>query len=244
MLTDKIYGYIHSIESFGTLDGPGIRYVGFLQGCGLRCKFCHNPDTWQKNTGKLISTDDFFKDVLKFKKYIKKGGLTLSGGEPLLQPNFSEEIFRLCKENNIHSAIDTSGAVQIEISKKVIDKVDLVLLDLKHIDTKKCTILTGQGNENTLETLDYCQSINKKVWIRHVVVPNYSDNLSDISKMATYLSKYSVIDRVEILPFHKFGEYKWKCLGFKYDLENTPEPTRVKITQIKEIFTKNNLLVF
>lgn len=236
-------GYVHSIETCGTLDGPGIRYVIFLQGCPLRCKFCHNPDTWQLYAGKQYSADELVQDILKYKNFIKNGGVTLSGGEPLLQPDFAAEIFRQCKAQGIHTAVDTSGAIPLKVCKEAIDTVDLVLLDIKSIDNLKCEGLTGKGNENALELLNYLEEIGKEIWIRHVVVPGITEDYADIEKMGEYLSKFKVITRVEILPFHKMGEYKWKNMGLKYDLEETLEPQKESITKIKDILKSYNLNV-
>lgn len=234
-------GYVHSIETCGTLDGPGIRYVVFLQGCPLRCKFCHNPDTWQLYSGKKYSVDEILEDLLKYRNFIKSGGLTLSGGEPLLQADFAAELFRECKKHGIHTAVDTSGAIPLKVCKQAVDEVDLVLLDIKSIDTFKCQRLTGKGNEDALELLDYLEQNGKEVWIRHVVVPGITENDEDIENMAEYLSKYTVIRRVEILPFHKMGEYKWKQLNLEYELGDTQPPQKESIEKIKGILRKYKL---
>lgn len=234
-------GYVHSIETCGTLDGPGIRYVIFLQGCPLRCKYCHNPDTWQLYSGKKYSVDELMEDILKYRSFIKSGGITLSGGEPLLQADFAAELFRECKKHGIHTAVDTSGAIPLKVCKPAVDEVDLVLLDIKSIDTFTCKDLTGKGNEDALELLDYLEQKGKKVWIRHVVVPGITENYADIEKMGEYLSNYSVIRRVEILPFHKMGEYKWKQLNLDYELGDTPPPQKESIEKIKGILRKYKL---
>lgn len=238
-----IYGYIHSIETFGTLDGPGIRYVAFLQGCGLRCKFCHNPDTWDMNMGTRYTPDEFVNEVLTYKNYFKSGGITLSGGEPLLQPQFVEEVFKRLKKHRIHTAIDTSGAVSLAVCVEAVNETDLILLDIKHIENDKCVELTGAGNKNALKLLDYCQEKDKKVWIRHVIVPGYTEDYKVLEKMADYLVNYSVIDRIEILPFHNIGKYKWDLIGEKYELEDTNEPTSESINRIKNIFSSKGFFV-
>ena len=234
-------GYVHSVETFGTLDGPGIRYVIFLQGCPLRCKFCHNPDSWKLYAGREYSVEELMDDILKYKSFIQNGGVTLSGGEPLLQPDFALEIFRQCKAHGIHTAVDTSGAIPLRICREAVDAVDLVLLDIKHIDTDACRELTGQGNENTLALLEYLEKTKKDVWIRHVVIPGITEDYAAIEKMAAYLSRYTVIRRLEVLPFHKMGEYKWKLLGEKYTLTDTLEPAKESILKIKEIFSKYHI---
>ncbi|NLM74602.1 MAG: pyruvate formate lyase-activating protein [Clostridiaceae bacterium] len=236
-------GYIHSIETCGTLDGPGIRYVIFFQGCPLRCKFCHNPDTWKVNCGKKYTTSNVVEDILKYKNFIKSGGVTLSGGEPLLQADFAAEILRLCKKHRIHTAVDTSGAIPLNSCKHAVDEADLIMLDIKSIDTYKCRNLTGKGNEDALKLLDYLEHTGKEAWIRHVVVPGITEDYDDIEEMAKYLSKYKVISRVEILPFHKMGEYKWKELNLKYELEDTLPPEKESIEKIKNIVRKYNLEV-
>ena len=234
-------GRIHSIETCGTLDGPGIRYVIFLQGCPLRCKFCHNPDSWQLESDKKTSVKDLMEDILRYRNFIKTGGITLSGGEPLLQAEFAAALFRECRKNGIHTAVDTSGAIPLSACKEAIDEVDLVLLDIKSIDTIKCQEFTGKGNEEALKLLDYLELTGKDVWIRHVVVPGITENDEDIERLAEFLSKYTVIKRVEILPFHKMGEYKWKQLNMKYELSDTPPPKKESIENIKGLFRKYNL---
>ena len=234
-------GYIHSVETYGTLDGPGIRYIVFSQGCVLRCKFCHNPDTWRLNAGKKQTVHELMEDILKYKNFIKSGGMTLSGGEPLIQSDFAAELFKECKKHGIHTAVDTSGAIPLSACRHAIDEVDLVLLDIKSIDTSKARSLTGQGNENALKLLDYLEQSKKEVWIRHVVVPGITETYDDIEKMAGYLSKYSVISRVDILPFHKMGEYKWEELNLKYELSDVQPPKKESILKIKDIFRKYNL---
>lgn len=228
-------GYVHSIETCGTVDGPGIRYVAFFQGCPLRCKFCHNPDTWKKYEGKQYTVDALLQDILKYRNFIKNGGVTLSGGEPLMQADFAAELLRRCRKEGIHTAVDTSGAIPLKVCKEAVDAADLILLDIKSIDGIKCKELTGMGNDNALELLDYLESTKKPVWIRHVVVPGITENYDDIETMARYLSKFTVVERVEILPFHKMGEFKWKELGMEYMLYDTPTPEKDSIRKIKEI---------
>lgn len=236
-------GYVHSIETCGTLDGPGIRYLIFLQGCPLRCKFCHNPDTWQLYSGKKVSVDELMEDILKYRNFIKTGGVTLSGGEPLLQADFAAALLKECKKHGIHTAVDTSGAIPLKNCKHAVDEVDLVLLDIKSIDSLKCKGLTGKGNEDALQLLDYLEQKQTEVWIRHVVVPGITEDIEDIEKMAEYLSHYTCISRIELLPFHKMGEYKWKQLNLKYELEDTPEPQKQSIERIKNILKKYKLNV-
>jgi len=234
-------GYVHSVETCGTVDGPGIRYVIFFQGCPLRCKFCHNPDTWKMYEGKKCTAKEVVDDILRYKNFIRSGGVTISGGEPLLQADFASEILKECRKHGIHTAIDTSGAVPLSKCRHAVDEADLILLDIKSIDTFKCRELTGKGNEDALKLLDYLELKGKEVWIRHVVVPGITENYDDIEEMGKYLSRYKVISRVEILPFHKMGEYKWKELNLKYELEDTQPPEKESVEKIKNILSKHHL---
>lgn len=235
-------GNVHSFESFGTKDGPGIRFVLFLQGCPLRCLYCHNVDTWDPKTNKkLLSAEEIMKEILKVKGFIKSGGVTISGGEPLLQIDFVEELIDLCIENNIHIAIDTSGFIFNDRVKEVIKKVDLVLLDLKHIDPKKYKLLTGVEIQNTLDFAEYLKEINKKVWMRYVLVPGYSDDKTDLDNWAKYISKFDNVERVDILPFHQMAINKWKNSGVEYLLKDTPTPTKDQIKEAENIFRNHNL---
>ncbi len=236
-----VKGKIHSIESFGTLDGPGVRYVLFLQGCALRCIYCHNPDTWNTCNGKEVDSEDIVKDVLSYRNFIISGGLTLSGGEPLLQSEFALDILKRCKDYGIHTALDTAGTVPISISKEVLDVADLILLDIKSIDESLYKEITGCSIENTLLTLDYCEKIKKPVWIRHVLLPQYTTDISSLNELALYLSKFSCIELVELLPFHKMGEYKWDELGYSYTLKDIKEPTTDEIQKAKDILESDNL---
>ncbi len=236
-------GYVHSVETFGTVDGPGIRYVVFFQGCPLRCKFCHNPDTWRCGAGREMDAAEVVEDILKYRNYIQSGGVTLSGGEPLLQPEFAAAILRGCAEHGIHTAVDTSGIVPLSNCREAVDAANLILLDIKHIDAAKARELTGQDNRNALELLDYCERTGKEVWIRHVVIPGLTDDPEPLERMARYLSGFTTIRRIEILPFHKMGEFKWKQLGLEYELGDTPEPTAESIQRIREIFIKQGLPV-
>jgi pyruvate formate lyase activating enzyme len=243
MKNNLIYGYVHSIESFGTLDGPGIRYVGFLQGCCLRCKYCHNPDTWKMNINSRYTHEEFFNEAMRYKNYLKKGGITLSGGEPLLQPDFVKAILQLFKKEKIHTAIDTSGSVSLDFCSEAVDETDLILLDIKHIDNEKCKLLTGKGNKKAFDLLKYCQKKEKSVWIRHVVVPGYTGNLDETIRMADYLKDYNVIEKIEILPFHNIGKYKWDLLNEEYELDNVKEPSKNLIEDIKNIFKDKDFVV-
>lgn len=237
----EIMGRIHSVETFGALDGPGIRYVLFLQGCPLRCAFCHNPDTWECADGKLVSAEQAAEDILRYKNFIAGGGVTLSGGEPLLQADFCREVLARCRAAGLHTAIDTSGSVPLKICKPAIDAADMLLLDIKAIDPDVCRKLTGQDNRSALEILNYCELTGKEVWIRHVMVPGITLEKSQLTRLADFIKGYSCVTKVELLPFHKMGEYKWETLKLPYTLSDTPEPTRQEIEMARNIFTERGL---
>lgn len=236
-------GYIHSVESFGTKDGPGIRFIFFLQGCPLRCLYCHNPDTWKINDYKHEMTpEEAFHEVEKVKEFVR-GGVTVSGGEPLLQAEFVLQLFKLCKANGIHTAVDTSGFLFNDTIKEVLEYADLVLLDIKHIDVAKYKTLTGKELAPTLRFMEYLKSINKAVWLRYVLVPGYSDNEQDLHEWAKYVSQFDNVERVDILPFHQMAKHKWEELGEKYQLENTPPPSNEEKEKAQQIFLQYNLPV-
>lgn len=229
--------HIHSIESFGTVDGPGIRFVVFLQGCPMRCLFCHNPDTWDvKAEGQYQMTpEELLSEVKKYKNYIKKGGVTVSGGEPLVQAEFVADFFRLCKINNIHTALDTSGVIFSESARKALQYTDLVLLDIKTTDDTLHKIYTGCTRDNNHRLLEYLQEIGKPVWIRHVVVPGYTYNDQRLKALSEYLSQYTVIERVELLPYHTMGRFKYQNLGIKYPLEGVKDLSADELAHAKGI---------
>ena len=217
----KYYAKVHSIESFGTVDGPGIRFVLFLQGCHIQCKYCHNRDTWDMNGGKYKSLDDIFEKIMKYKNYIfPNGGVTVTGGEPLLQVKFLIELFEKLKKENIHTCVDTSGMVSLtDDIKKLLSLTDLVLLDIKHIDSEKCKDLVGFNNEKELAFAKYLSDNNSPMWIRQVLVPGYTDDEQDLLKLKDFISSLNTVDKVEILPYHDMGRYKWEKLGLKYELD-------------------------
>ena len=231
-------GRIHSIETFGTVDGPGIRFVLFLQGCHLQCKYCHNRDTWNMNGGEYKSLDDIFEKIMKYKNYIyPNGGVTVTGGEPLLQVNFLIELFKKLKKENIHTCVDTSGMVALtDDIKKLLSLTDLVLLDIKHINSEKCKNLVGFNNEKELAFARYLSDNNIHMWIRQVLVPGYTDDEQDLLQLKDFISSLSTVDKVEILPYHDMGRYKWENLGFKYELDG------VRIANDDDVNRAKNLL--
>ena len=233
----KYYAKVHSIESFGTVDGPGIRFVLFLQGCSLKCKYCHNRDTWDINGGEFKSLDEIFEKILRYKNYIfPKGGVTITGGEPLLQYEFLIQLFKKLKKENIHTCIDTSGMVTInDKMKELIDLTDLFLLDIKHINPEKCKDLVGVSNKKELEFAKYLSDNGTHMWIRQVLIPGYTDDEHDLLKLKDFISTLKTVDKVEILPYHNMGKYKWEKLGFKYELEGVPEASNKDVERAKRI---------
>lgn len=240
-----VLGNIHSYESMGTVDGPGIRFVVFLQGCPLRCKFCHNPDTWNINEKKIEEkAEDVLKKIKRYKNFFgKKGGVTVTGGEPLIQSEFVLELFKLCKKEGIHTALDTSGYIFNEKVKEVLKYTDLVLLDIKVIDEKIYKDLTKVELDNTIKFAEYLKEIKKPVWIRHVVVPEITDDNELLERTAKYISTLNNVEMVEILPYHTLGVFKYKELGLKYPLENVEDLSSERKLEIMEIFKKYNLPV-
>ncbi len=238
----SITGRIHSLESFGAVDGPGIRFVVFFQGCSLRCLFCHNPDSWDMNAGTVMNAAELAKNILSYKNYLS-GGVTFSGGEPLLQPQFCEVLMDLLQSNGLHVAIDTSGAVPPEKVNRILEKADLILLDIKSIDAQMCKTITGADNQNAIKTLQYREKIQKPVWIRHVVLPGYTMDTSLLEKMADTLKPFTCIEKVELLPFHKMGEFKWEVLKEPYTLNETEPPTKEEMQRVKEIFQQRGFIV-
>ena len=233
----KYYAKVHSIESFGTVDGPGIRFVLFLQGCHLECKYCHNRDTWDINSGSYKSLDDIFEKIIRYKNYISpRGGVTVTGGEPLLQVKFLIELFTKLKQENIHTCIDTSGMIALtDDVKKVLSLTDLVLLDIKHIDDKKCKDLVGRSNKLELDFARYLSDNNIPMWIRQVLIPGYTDDEEDLLKLKSFISSLKTVQKIELLPYHDMGKYKWKKLGLKYDLEHISPATDNDLQRAKKI---------
>lgn len=233
-------GNIHSYESFGTVDGPGIRFVVFMQGCPLRCKYCHNPDTWGAHGGKSVTPQAVAREALKYKSYFTGGGgVTVSGGEPMLQAEFVRELFTILKGAGVHTALDTSGIMFDRENKEGIDGLlsvtDLVLLDIKHIDGGEHRKLTGRSNENILDFAKYLSEIGKPVWIRHVLVPTITDNDEYLKKLAAFVSTLKNVQRIEVLPYHTMGEVKYQKLGVDYPLKGVEPPTKERVLNAKRI---------
>lgn len=241
-MENETIGRVHSIESFGLVDGPGVRFIVFLQGCNMRCAYCHNPDTWQTAGGENYTPQQLLDKALRYKNYWKKGGgITVSGGEPLLQIDFLLEFFRLAKEAGVHTCIDTAGnpftREEPFFSKfqQLMQYTDLLLLDLKQIEDAKHRTLTGCTNQNILDMARFLSEINKPVWIRHVLVPTITDNAEDLKKLAAFIDTLTNVQRVEVLPYHTLGRFKWDNLHIPYRLEGIAPPTPETVEMANEI---------
>ena len=238
----KITGYVHSLESFGSVDGPGVRYVIFLSGCAMRCQFCHNPDTWQMKTGTEYTADELLEKACRYRSYWgSKGGITVSGGEPLLQIDFLLELFQKAKERGINTTLDTCGnpftREEPFFSKfqELMKVTDLVMLDIKHIDDEQHKILTGQTNKNILDMAEYLSETGKPVWIRHVLVPERSDKDEYLHRLHDFIETLDNVEKVEVLPYHTLGVYKWKELGIPYQLEGIDPPSQERVENANRI---------
>ena len=232
----KNFAKIHSIETFGTVDGPGVRFVCFFQGCNLECKYCHNRDTWDINSGTYISTDELLNTVLKYKEYIMPdGGFTASGGEPLLQSEFIIEVCKLLKKENIHIALDTSGVGKGNY-EELLSYIDLVLLDIKHINGLEYKNLTGQTIDETENFIKTLNKSNKDVWIRQVIVPGLMDNEEYLYKLKEYLKKIKNIKKIDFLPYHTLGKEKYKELGIDYPYEHLESMDKEKCQNLYQKF--------
>ncbi|WHZ01344.1 pyruvate formate-lyase-activating protein [Neobacillus sp. YX16] len=238
-------GNIHSIETLGTVDGPGIRYVVFTQGCLLRCQFCHNADTWEIGSGKQMIISEIMDDLMSYLPFIQSsgGGITVSGGEPLLQIPFLTELFKECKKKGIHTTIDSSGGcfshskLFIEQLEELLNYTDLILLDLKHINRKKHIQLTGMANDHILEFAKFLSDRKVPVWVRHVLVPTVSDYPEDLQKLGEFIGTLENVQKIEILPYHKLGVYKWEALGLEYPLNHVEPPSEEKVELAYKMIT-------
>lgn len=241
-MAEALKGYVHSLESFGSVDGPGVRYIIFLTGCAMRCQFCHNPDTWDMKKGTLYTTDELLEKAMKYRSYWKNdGGITVSGGEPLLQIDFLTELFRKAKANGIHTTLDTSGnpftREEPFFSKfnELMKYTDLVMLDIKHIDDEQHKILTGCTNKNILDLARYLSDLKKPVWIRHVLVPERSDYDEYLIKLDEFIQTLDNVQKVEVLPYHTLGAYKWDELGYEYKLKGIDPPSVERVENANKL---------
>lgn len=237
-------GYIHSTESFGSVDGPGVRFLIFMQGCPMRCAYCHNPDTWKvsNNDAQAVEADELLDKAERYRSYWgKKGGITVSGGEALMQTDFLIELFTKAKQRGIHTCLDTSAQPftrkEPYFSKfqQLMEVTDLLLLDIKHIDNEEHKRLTRHSNENILDCARYLSEIGKPVWIRHVLVPGITANTEQLTRLRQFLDTLTNVERVDILPYHTLGIFKWKELGIPYTLDNVPTPTKEQMEEAQRI---------
>lgn len=240
-----VTGRVHHTESFGAVDGPGVRFVFFLQGCPLRCLYCHNPDSRSSSGGEEWTAGRAADEVLRYRNFIKAGGVTFSGGEPLVQPEFVHAVTTLLSERGMHVAIDTAGCVDItnEKVKAAVDTAQLILLDIKAADDDTAVRLTGRDLAQGYDLLDYCEKTGKDVWVRHVLLEGYTLDDGKLNTLAKKLAGYSCIKTVELLPFHKLGEPKWADAGIPYLLSDTPAASKEQTARAKEIFRSYKLNV-
>ena len=244
METSPLLGRVHSVETFGSVDGPGIRFLIFLKGCSMRCRYCHNPDTWDPETDDLRTADELLTQAMRYRSYWgREGGITVSGGEALLQIDFLTELFRKAKAKGIHTCLDTSGQPFTRrepfFSKfaELMKYTDLLLFDLKQIDDAKHRNLTGHSNKNILDCARYLSDIGKPVWVRHVLVPGLTDNDDDLHALRAFIDTLHNVKRVEVLPYHTMGTYKWEQLGIPYTLKGVSAPTEERIKNAERILT-------
>lgn len=241
-MSDTIKGRIHSIETFGSVDGPGVRFVIFVKGCMMRCRYCHNVDTWNPETTDMRTADELLDMAERYRAYWgKDGGITVSGGEPLLQIDFLLDLFKKAKKRGINTTIDTAlqpfSREEPFFSKfnELMECTDLLLVDIKHIDPEQHKKLVAQPNDNILDGLRYLSEIEKPVWIRHVLVPEWTDDDASLHKMREFIDTLSNVKKVEILPYHAMGEYKWEELGIPYSLKGIEPPTAERIKNAEKI---------
>jgi pyruvate formate lyase activating enzyme len=240
-----IRGWVHSTETGGAVDGPGIRFVLFLAGCLMRCRYCHNPDTWHMHQGTPTTSREVLDEIAGYASFLKRarGGVTLSGGEPLVQPDFTAAILRGCKEMGLHTALDTAGFLGLHADDYLLADVDLVLLDIKAFTEETYRDLTGVALAPTLAFAERLAGLNKPVWLRYVLVPGLTDRFDEIAGLAAFAAGLGNVERVDVLPFHKMGEFKWKMSGVPYTLTDTPPPSPELIEKTRDLFRGAGLVV-
>ncbi|QUN07181.1 pyruvate formate lyase 1-activating protein [Shewanella yunxiaonensis] len=240
-----VTGRIHSVESFGTVDGPGIRFIAFMQGCLMRCKYCHNRDTWDLDDGKDVTVDELMEQVLSYRPFYESsgGGVTASGGEAVLQAEFVAAWFKACKQNGIHTCLDTNGFVRkyTPVIDELLDNTDLVMLDIKQMDDAKHIDLTKVSNQRTLQFAQYLAKRQQKTWIRYVVVGGYTDDEISAEMLAKFIEPMKNVEKVELLPYHELGKHKWLAMGETYELEGVAPPSHETMEKIKAVFTKHGI---
>ena len=238
-----MHGNIHSIETFGTVDGPGIRFVVFMQGCPMRCQYCHNPDSWNFDENKSYTVEEILQQYNDVKNFLKNGGLTVTGGEPLYQIDFVTELFKKAKEQNIHTALDTSGILFNPNNTNKIDELlshtDLVLLDIKHIDDNEHKKLTAHSNKNILAFAQYLSDLKKPVWIRHVVVPTITDNETYLAELGKFIATLKNVKALDILPYHNMAIPKYENLKMEYPLKDVPPLSKKQGIKARNIILQN-----
>ena len=237
------HGFVHSKEAGGAVDGPGIRYVLFVSGCPLRCLYCHTPDTWHMRKGKETSVNEIVAEMASYSNFLKraKGGITITGGEPLTQVEFTAEIFHAAKAMGLHTALDTSGFLGKRVTDEMLEDIDLVLLDIKAFTEETYFEVTGAQLQPTLDFARRLSAKGKKIWLRYVLVPGLTDKLDEIEGLAAFAAELGVVERVDVLPFHKLGEFKWKECGREYKLAETEPPSRELVEQVRSIFRGHGL---
>ena len=240
-------GRIHSFETFGSVDGPGVRFLVFLSGCNFRCRYCHNPDTWAREPQLEMSADEVLAKALRYREYWgETGGITVSGGEPLLQLDFLIELFERTKAKGVNTCLDTAAGpftrepTWLARFRRLMDATDLVLLDLKHIDTAVHRDLTGVNNANVLDAAKYLSEIGKSVWIRHVLVPGVTDDADALTRLGAFIRTLGNVRKVEVLPYHTLGVAKWKALGLNYSLEGVKPPSEASLALARRILESEN----
>lgn len=235
-----VTGLVHSVESCGTVDGPGIRFVLFLSGCSLRCRYCHNPDTSCVRRGRSRSAADVLEEIARYRNFLLAagGGVTLSGGDPLFQPDFSKAVLKGCKELGLHTCLDTSGHLGRNADEDMLAHTDVVLLDIKAWNAEQYKALTGGELRPTLEFAERLAVLRKPVWLRYVLVPGWTDNMEDIAELSRYAASLGNVDRVDVLPFHQMGRFKWEELKLEYTLKDVPEPSAELTEQVRGIFRR------
>jgi pyruvate formate-lyase 1-activating enzyme len=238
-------GRIHSLETFGTVDGPGIRFVVFMQGCLLQCQFCHNPDTWEQGIGTEYTVAQVLEQYEKYRAYLTAGGITVTGGEALLQFDFIKALFEEAKKRNIHTCLDTSGATfrlhfktNVERMRELMEYTDLILLDLKHIDDEEHKKLTSITNKNILDFAQWLSDIGKPVWIRHVLIPERTMNDTYLYDLGKFIGHLKNVEKIELLPYHTMGVVKWEQLGWDYPLKDIEPPTAEEYQHAKEVLIR------
>ncbi|WP_076414749.1 pyruvate formate lyase 1-activating protein [Shewanella sp. UCD-KL12] len=240
-----VKGRIHSLESFGTVDGPGIRFITFMQGCLMRCQYCHNRDTWDLHGGREVEVNELMEQIISYRPFLEAsgGGVTASGGEAILQADFVSALFAACKKEGIHTCLDTNGFVRkyTPIIDELIDNTDLVLLDIKHIDDQQHIDLTQVSNHRTLDFAKYLHKKQQKTWIRYVVVGGFTDDVDSAKRLAEFVKPMTNVEKIELLPYHELGKHKWEAMGEEYQLNKISPPSSETMEQIKQVFLEAGL---